>query len=103
MRKITFTKESKRDVELWLVKAIKVFPIDVVNSFPFNVNEAGIAHNNAVISQFQIDWHLFRKGTTHGSLSVFSGPVDQLKPCQVRTLENFLDTCSFGTLQTQVV
>ena len=50
LRKITFTEESKRDVELWLVKSIKVFPIDVVNSFPFNVDKAWIAHNNAVIS-----------------------------------------------------
>ena len=103
LRKITFTEESKCDVELWLEETIKVFAIDVVNSFPFNVNEAGIAHNNAVISQFQIDRHLFRKSTTHGSLSVFRRPVDQLKPRQVCTLENFLDTCSFGSLQTQVV
>ena len=59
MRKVTLTEKSKRDVELWLEETIKVFPIDVVNSFPLNVNKAGITHNNAVVSQFQIDWHLF--------------------------------------------
>lgn len=71
MRKVTLTEKSKRDVELWLEETIKVFPIDVVNSFPLNVNKAGIAHNNAVVSQFQIDWHLFRKCAAHGCLSVF--------------------------------
>ena len=100
---VAFAEEGEGDIETRLAKSIDVLAIDAVDSLPFDIDKAWVAHHDVVISQFHIDGHLFGESASHGRLGILRRAIDKLKPAQKRTLERLLHRCTLVTFQSQIV
>ena len=100
---VALAKECQCHVELRLEQFVDVFRVNRVDGLPLDIDKSWVAHDNIVVSQFQIDRHLFREIASHCDLCVLRDTIDQLKAGQVDTRECLSDIGAFRAFHAKVV